>query len=193
VAVDAGGNPAPDDRISQARITQDLRHLRDVAEHVRQVADLHRSAQLLRPRPAPLQVAHQRLTAHEELVHQDLPWTDGEAPRAHVTRDPFRLLRPNLQVVVDGRELAIEREREVSVCLEHLQDAIDEVDELHPEALEGPIPLAVPVGMRHEMDDGRTGGGFGRHVVPSLMADARSPRTTNDVARYGVVTSAITG
>ena len=62
------------------------------------------------------------------------------------------LLGTDLEVVVDRRQLAVEGERELGLRLEHLHDPIDEVDELHPEALERPIPLAVPVGVRDEMD-----------------------------------------
>ena len=79
VAVDRRRNAAPHDGIGQAGATQDLRHLRDVAEHVGQVAHLHRLAEVGRPRPAGLQVAHQGLARHQELVHQDLPWTDGQS------------------------------------------------------------------------------------------------------------------
>ena len=69
-------------------------------------------------------------------------------------RDALLLLGADLEVVVDRRQLAVEREREVGLRLEHLEDAVDEVDQLHPEALERPIPLAIPVRVRYEMDRG---------------------------------------
>ena len=71
--------------------------------------------------------------------------------------EPLLLLGADLEVVVDRRQLAVEREGEVRLRLEHLEDAVDEVDQLHPEALERPVPLPVPVRVRDEVDRGRTG------------------------------------
>ena len=78
VAVDGAGNTAPQRRVLDAGARQDLRHLRDVAEHVRQVADGHRAAEVRRGRPSHLQVAHDGLAGAEELVEQDQPRPDGE-------------------------------------------------------------------------------------------------------------------
>ncbi len=152
MAVDGGRHPAPDDRIGKAGPAQDLRHLGDVAEHVGQVTDLHRSAEIVCPPPAALEVAHQRFAADQELVHQDLPRADGQASALDVTPQALLLLRPNLEVVVDRGQLTVQREGKVRLCLEHLHHAIHEVHELHPEALERPIPLAVPVRVRDEVN-----------------------------------------
>ncbi len=57
VAVDGAGHPAPQRRVLDARARQDLRHLRDVAEHVREIADRHRTAQVGRGGPAHPEVA----------------------------------------------------------------------------------------------------------------------------------------
>ncbi len=65
--------------------------------------------------------------------------------------DPGLRVRADLEVVVDGGELAVEREAERRIGVEHVKDTVDHVDELHPEALERPIPLAVPVRVRHEV------------------------------------------
>jgi hypothetical protein len=73
------------------------------------------------------------------------------------------LLGPDLEVVVHGGELTVEGEREVGLRFEHVEDAVDEVDELHPERLEGPIPLPVPVGVRNEVDGRRFGLGMVAH------------------------------
>jgi hypothetical protein len=156
---DGGRHAAPYDRRPEARPAQDLGHLRDVPEHVRQVADRHRPAELLGAPPAHLQVADDALPTHQEFVHQDLPGSDRQPPLADEALDPRARLRPNLQVVVDRRQLPVQGEGEVRLALEHLQDAIDELDELHAERLEGPVPLPVPVGVRDQED---TGGG--RHA-----------------------------
>ena len=181
-AVDRCRHAPPDDRIRDARATQDLWHLGDVPEHVGKVAHVHRLTEVGGAGPSHLQVPHQRLAADEELVHQDLPWTDGEPPAGDMPLQPFRLLGADLEVVVDRRQLSVEREGEVGIRLEHLEDAVDEVDQLHPEALEGPIPLAIPMRVRDEVDDGLWGGIFvRRHLFLSVPAPGHRPPTTNDV------------
>ena len=80
VAIDHFGDATPDDGPADPGLLQDLRHLGDVAEHVRQVSDRHRPAELLGTRPAELQVPDDGLAGDEELVQQDLPRPDREAP-----------------------------------------------------------------------------------------------------------------
>ncbi len=48
VSFDRGGDTAPDDGVVEPVRAQDLRHLRDVPEHVGQVADAHLAAELAR-------------------------------------------------------------------------------------------------------------------------------------------------
>src|SRR5262249_62079137 len=76
-------------------------------------------------------------------------------------RGPARLPEPadsllrigaDLQVVVDGRELPVEREAEALVALELVEHFVDDVDERHPERLERAVPLPVPVCVRDEED-----------------------------------------
>ena len=63
-------------------------------------------------------------------------------------------LGADLEVVVDGRRLAIEREAQARIRRHPLQQLVDQVDQAHPEDLERLVPLAVPVRVRDEMDDG---------------------------------------
>ena len=153
VAVDGGRDAAPDDGILDARPTQELRHLGHVAEHVGQVADLHHPAQLRRP-PHPLfEVPDERLAGDEELVHQDPPGTDGKPPCRDEARDALLVLRPDLEVVVHGRRLAVEREAHPRVGLHLVEQAIDQLDQAQAERLEREVPLAVPVRVRDQVDD----------------------------------------
>src|SRR6185295_684148 len=66
-------------------------------------------------------------------------------------------LRADLEVVVDRGGLTIEREAEPGIRGHPLEQLVDEVDEAHAEHLERLIPLAVPVGVRDEIDDGAIG------------------------------------
>ena len=137
VAVDGGRHAAPHHGGLDAGAPQDLRHLRDVAEHVRQVAKAASACRAPPPAPAELQVADHVLAADEELVHQDLPRTDGE--RAALDRGPDAglALRPDLEVVVDRRQLPVEREREAGVVVHHVEHLVDAGHEAHPEAWNG--------------------------------------------------------
>src|SRR6185437_16078164 len=59
---------------------------------------------------------------------------------------PPRVLRPNLEIVLEHDRLPVERERrERRVALERVQDAVDDRAETQPEELEGQVPLAIPV------------------------------------------------
>jgi hypothetical protein len=60
-----------------------------VAEHVRQVADAHRPAELGRARKPGLEVADDRLAVDEELVHERLPRPDRQPARLDERADPL--------------------------------------------------------------------------------------------------------
>ena len=82
----------------------------------------------------------------------------------------------HLEVVVDGRGLAVEREPEPRVVLHPLEQLVDQLDEPHPEDLERLVPLAIPVGVRDQVDD-RLLGQAGASVS---TAEARLRRATGD-------------
>ena len=67
-------------------------------------------------------------------------------------------LGPDGEVVVDHRHLAVEHEVGVRRVGGHRrQQPVEQVDELHAEGLEGPVPLPVPVGVRDDVDGPRHG------------------------------------
>jgi hypothetical protein len=160
VRVDRGGHPAPDHRLVDPGQPEDLGHLRDVAEHVRQVADPHRAAELLAAPKSLLQVADDRLARDEELVHQHLPGADREPPLLDEPPDPRLSLGPDLEVVVEGRELAVEGEAVALVGVHQVEQPIDQTDELQPEALEGEVPLPVPVRVGDDVYGGTQAAGL---------------------------------
>src|SRR5215211_3465850 len=174
VGLDRGRHAPPDDRLLDAGQPEDLRHLGDVTEHVREIADPHRAPQFVTAAQAGLEVAEDRLAGDEELVHQHLPRADREPALLDEATDPRLGLGPNLKVVVERRHLPVEREPVALVGFHQVEQAVDEPDELQPEALEGEVPLPVPVGMRNEVNGRQAGGtlcdrlcvGFG---VPSRL------------------------
>jgi hypothetical protein len=92
-----------------------------VAEHVRQVADAHRTSELVAAPEPLLQVANDCLSRDEELVHEHLPGADRESFLLDEPPDPGFTLGPDLQVVVDRRELAVEREAVALVGLHEVE------------------------------------------------------------------------
>jgi hypothetical protein len=152
VGIDLRGDATPDDRLLDSGEPQDLGHLRHVAEHVRQVPDRHRAAEL-RAAPLPvLEVPEDRLARDQELVHQHLPRPDREAPLFDQAADSRLRLGPHLEVVVDGGELSVEREPVAGVGLHGIEQPVDQPDESQPEALEREVPLAVPVRVGDKVD-----------------------------------------
>jgi hypothetical protein len=137
--------------VLEAGEAEDLRHLRDVPEHVGQIADLHRAAELGRAAQAELQIAHDRLAGHHELVHEDHPRSHRQATGGGEALESIRRLGPDLEVVVDDDGLAVEQEPGVAqVPLEEREQLVEQADEPGPEHLERRVPLAVPVGVRHD-------------------------------------------
>jgi hypothetical protein len=123
-----------------------------VAEHVRQVADPHCAAELVSTGETALEVADDRLARDEEFVDKRLPRPDREPAFLHKPANPLLRLGPNLEVVVDDAQLAVEREDVPLVGFENVEQPVDEPDELQPEALEREVPLPVPVRVWNELD-----------------------------------------
>ncbi len=121
VSVDRRRDAAPHQGLFDACQPQDLRHLRDVAEHVRQVADSHRAAELVSASKPVFEVADDRLARDEELVDEREPRADYQAALSDEGSDPRRCLRPNLEVVVDDAELAVEGEDVPRVVLQQVR------------------------------------------------------------------------
>ncbi len=158
--VHRGGHTPPHHRVLEPGLAEDLRHLGDVAEHVREVADLHHPAEGRAPSDAGLQVADDRLARDEELVHEDVPGPDGEPPGCGQGTQALFVLGPDGQVVIDDRHLPIEQELgEGRVTLEQVEQAVDETDQFQPEGLERVVPLTVPVGVGDDIDLARPGAG----------------------------------
>ncbi len=107
-----------------------------MAEHVRQVTDRHRAAELASSILPVLEVPQDRLAGDQELVHQHLPRPDREPAVLDEPTDPLLGLGPHLEIVVERRQLAVEREAVALVRLHDVQQPVDEPDELKPKALE---------------------------------------------------------
>ena len=137
--------------MSDAGQAQDLGHLRDVAEHVGEVAHGHHAAELGGAQHAGLEVAHDGLARDHELVHEALPRTDRYASARDESRDGVGLFGPYLEVVVDDDGLAVEQEPRVrEVAVEHRQELVEQTNQADTEHLERLVPLAIPVRMGND-------------------------------------------
>ncbi len=131
-----------------AKAAQNLGYLPDVAEGVWKVADPHAGTKAAAHPLAHQEVAHHRLRADQELVGQDVPGADGQAPLPDVAADVLLPLRPHLQVVLQHDGLPVEHEvAVVGIGIQQRQKLIHHFDQAKAELLEGQVPLAVPMGM----------------------------------------------
>ncbi len=111
-------------------LAEQLRHLGHVTEHVGQVADGHRAAELGGPGHAELEVAHHGLARDHELVHEDHPRPDREAAAGGEPAQRAGRLGSHLEVVVEHRGLTVEEEPGVrEVPFEQREQAVEEVHE----------------------------------------------------------------
>ena len=153
---DGRGHAAPDDSMGEPRLAEDLRHLRDVAEHVGEIADVHDTPEGGAPDDAHLQVPEDRLTRGQELVHEDVPGPHADPPGRGQGPQPRFGLRPHFEVVVDHRHLAVQHEVGIAgVGLEEREQCVEHVHQIEPKLLVGLVPLAVPVRVRDDGDAAR--------------------------------------
>jgi hypothetical protein len=150
VTGDGARHTAPEGGVLDAGSAQDLRHLRDVAEHVGQIAQRHGTAQRGRVRPAELEISDDRLAGAEELVEQDVPGAEREPARLGELAHLLAPLGPDLQVVEDRRRLTVHGELERALVFCGGQDHVERLHEAVAEDLERLVPLTVPVEMWDE-------------------------------------------
>ncbi len=142
---------AEDDAVINIEAAQNLGNLGRVAECVRQVAGGHHLTHRLGLQATDEQVADEGLGRDEELVGQDVPRAHLDAAAAQVARQPLALVGPHFQVVVEDDRLAVEVEILIGrFGVKDIEQAVDGLDELEAETLEGQVPLAVPVGVRDD-------------------------------------------
>jgi hypothetical protein len=173
MAVHGFRNAAEHARVGQPGTGQDLGHLGDVAEHVGQVADRHRAAQLRAAAQPAFQVTHDVLAGAQELVEQDLPRTHRQASGPDEGDHLLPPFRADLQVIVDRGELPVEGEPLPRVALHPVEHVVEQGHQSQPEPLERLVPLPVPVRVWHHDDLGRSGHRLS--ASPPIAAPVSSP------------------
>src|SRR5205823_79700 len=132
---------------------------RGVTKRVGRVQDVQPSPQTLGIGRAEQQVPDEGLTGWNQLVGEDVPGTDLQAPGLHQPLDLVVALGARPQIVLDQNRLPIEQEAAKSaVRLQPFQQGVEQCHE--PRVERGPweVPLAIPVGVRDQMEDVRRHG-----------------------------------
>ena len=125
-----------------------------MAEGVGRIQHVEPPAELLGVRGAEQEVAHQRFAGGDQLVGQDVPGAHLQAPRLHQSLDIAFALGARPQVIGHEHGLAIEQEASVPrVGVEPIEQIVQRGHEARLKRGAWQVPLAVPVGVRDEMED----------------------------------------
>ncbi len=171
---DRGRHASPDDGVGESGQSEDLRHLRNVTEHVRQIADVHGATEGRCAAKTHLQVTDDGLARGQELVHQDVPRPHADATSRGQRPNAIFILGPHLEVVVDDGHLPVQHEVGIAVVgFEQLQKDVEHVDQIQAKLLVGLVPLTVPVSVRHDCD---ATGCHARHTMTSGIDQANNER-----------------
>ena len=90
------------------KTVQDLRHLTDVTEWVRDVSDRHCGSIISANLSADQQIADDGFRADEELIRKHLPWTDMQTAGLYKPANGFKRVRADLAVIFKQDRLAIQ-------------------------------------------------------------------------------------
>ncbi|MDX2120151.1 MAG: hypothetical protein SF070_03695 [Gemmatimonadota bacterium] len=147
---------APEHRVGEPRFRGQGGEHRGMTEGVRRVEHpAVRGVERLLVPGADQQVAEQRLPRRNLLVGQDVPGAGNQPAGPHQGRHPLPLLGPDDEVVLEQNGLAIEQEGgEARVGIELGQQAVQQRDQPGAQRAERQVPLAVPVGMGDDVNDG---------------------------------------
>jgi hypothetical protein len=101
--------------------------------------------------PPSEQVPNERLATRDELVREDIPGSCFESTVPDECRERGHAIGANGRVVVDEDGLPIEEKARRAIW-RLVQELVDERDKALAKALEGVIPLPVPVGVRDDVN-----------------------------------------
>src|SRR5437764_1121635 len=90
------------------------------------------------------QVADERFPAGNQLVREDVPRARLEPPLAQQRAELLGALRTHVEIVVEQDGLPVEQ-KTLAEAWRVIEELVNERDEPLPEALDGEIPLAIPM------------------------------------------------
>jgi len=99
------------------------------------------------------QVAHQRLPVAHIFFRQGIPRANEQPPALDVFFDKGPLLRAQFQIVFHTQGLRVHgKGGELGIRFQQVQQLVHKLQQQQPGLFEGVAPLAVPVGVRYDMD-----------------------------------------
>ena len=142
------GNAASECHAVDVKAAQDLRSLTDVAECVREVADVGNLAVFGGNLLPDEHVAHVGFAVNKVFVLQDVPRAGDKTSFGNVLFDLFAHLRTYGEVVLDDNRLTVEMEApERRVGVEGIQQTVEKFHQLEAVRFERHVPFTVPVRM----------------------------------------------
>ncbi len=135
--------------IVDLKAAQNLWQLRDVAEGVRAVADLHHPAERQTDALSGHQIANQRFTADQEFVGQHIPRPNLQPAGLNEVAQAFAVFRADFQIILQHDGLPVKHEvAKLGRAFEQIQQAVGHAHQAHAILLKGAVPLPIPVGVR---------------------------------------------
>ena len=152
--------PAPQHSIPDAELARQRRPHGRVPERVGRVQHVEPAAQPLGVSRPQQQVPHQGLARRDQFVGEHVPRADLEAAGLHERLHISLPLRARTQVVGEQHGLTVEQEAPVAgVRLQSLDQVVQSWNQSRLERSARQVPLAIPVGVRDEMEDDPRHGG----------------------------------
>ena len=101
--------------------------------------------------PAEEEISNERFAAGDERISEHIPWPGLELAGFQQRAKFISTLGTNLQVVEENDGLSVEQ-KACAHLRRPIEQIVDKPDESLPKAREWEIPLAVPVGVRNDVD-----------------------------------------
>src|SRR5690606_23539270 len=132
-----GFGSAPEERVVDPELTQDLGHLTVVTEEIAHPArPALFPAALSRPFDSHPKVSHQRFSADQKQVRQIVPAADDELAAPNQGVDQLLLFRPNFEVILHGNKLAVELVVREPSALQLIDNQVERPNQFGPVGLE---------------------------------------------------------
>ena len=144
--------PSPNDPPFDAELGRQIRQSRRVSERVGTVEHRTLAAQIPGHRDPDLEILPQRHPGRDQLIGQDIPWTQPELTPPGQRLDGAAGPRHHREVVLDQNHLAIEMEAERRGRFEQFEESIHHRNQPGQECAPGEIPFPVPVDVGDQME-----------------------------------------
>ncbi len=145
------GAAPPEHQTAKAKLARQHGQRAGMPEGIRRVECRERAAELRCVAPAKEQVPDQRLSRGDELVGEDVPWTNLQLAALGHPGDARSGSWPDCQVVAQEYGLAVQQKGHGGGDGKLIQCLVQHGHEPRQETGAGLVPLAVPMGVRQQV------------------------------------------